>query len=194
MIEMKRLLSFRGSAALFAAKLCFAVGRDKRFAAVPPASIADKSGGVLMHSTEKHSFSANRAAEPLTRRAAPILFEFLLVLIFFTAATGQTPTPTPDEPMPVPPSFNKPLPPLPDASRIGVQAGDEVSLTLDQAIEMALRNNNDIDVSRNDVRIAEFNLKAAKGIYDPLFNSQSFFEKAAPPRRHRRWAALLTTR
>jgi outer membrane protein len=83
--------------------------------------------------------------------------------------------------MPVPPTFTKPLPPLPDASRVGVVTGDELPLTLGQAIEMALTNNNDIDVSRNDVRIAEFNLKAAKGIYDPLFNSQSFYESRTTP-------------
>lgn len=94
---------------------------------------------------------------------------------------GQIPTPTPDDPMPSAPSFNKTLPPLPDMSRVGVTTGDELSLTLDQAIEMALKNNNDIDVSRNDVRIAEFNLKAAKGVYDPVFNSQSFYESRTTP-------------
>jgi HAE1 family hydrophobic/amphiphilic exporter-1 len=103
------------------------------------------------------------------------------VLALCGGTRSQTPTPTPDEPMPVPPSVNKPLPPLPDTRRIGVVAGDELSLTLEQAIEMALRNNNDIDVSRNDVRIAEFNFRAAKGIYDPLFNSQSFYESRTTP-------------
>jgi HAE1 family hydrophobic/amphiphilic exporter-1 len=102
-------------------------------------------------------------------------------LVLAKTADCQLPTPTPDEPMPTPPSFNKPLPPLPDASRIGVSIGSELSLTLEQAIEMALRNNNDIDVSRNDVRIAEFNFKAAKGVYDPLFNSQSFYESRTTP-------------
>jgi outer membrane protein TolC len=97
------------------------------------------------------------------------------------AAQGQVPSPTPDEPMPTPPSFSKPLPPLPDASRIGVVTGDELSLTLEQAIEMALRNNNDIDVSRNEVRIAEFNLRAAKGVYDPVFNSQTYYESRTTP-------------
>src|SRR5947209_516981 len=54
------------------------------------------------------------------------------------------PSPTPDEPMPVQRSYDKPLPPLPDPTRIGVDATNQLSLTLDQAVEMALRNNNDI--------------------------------------------------
>lgn len=104
-----------------------------------------------------------------------------LTLALYGIMAGQTPSPTPDEPMPVQRTFTRPLPPLPDSSRIGVVTGDELSLTMDQAIEMALRNNNDIDVSRNDVHISEFNLKSAKGIYDPLVNSQSFYESRTTP-------------
>lgn len=108
------------------------------------------------------------------------------VAIFLTAClavAGQTPTPspTPDDPPPTQPSFAKPLKPMPSAERVGVNIADQLSLTLDQAIEMALKNNNDIDTSRNDVRIAEFNLRAARGIYDPLLNSQTFFESRTTP-------------
>jgi outer membrane protein TolC len=182
-INLTRLCG--GSAALLAAKLCFAVPRGKYFAAAPPPCAGSGSGGeAARHGwrpLEKHSFSANKAAQP--QRAA--IFTPIFVLILVVGAFSQTPTPlpspTPDEPMPVPPTFNKPLPPLPDMSRIGVVTGDELSLTLDKAIEMALRNNNDIDVSRNNVRIAEFNFKAAKGIYDPLFNSQSYYESRTTP-------------
>jgi HAE1 family hydrophobic/amphiphilic exporter-1 len=103
------------------------------------------------------------------------------VLCFEGFASAQTPSPTPDEPLPIPRSFNKPLNPLPDASRVGVITGDELSLTLAQAIEMALGNNHDIEVSRKDVHIAEFNFEAANGIYDPLFNSQSYYESRTTP-------------
>jgi len=102
-------------------------------------------------------------------------------LALYGISAGQIPTPTPDEPLPVQRTFTRPLPPLPDSSRIGVVTGDELSLTMDQAIEMALRNNNDIDVSRNDAHIAEFNLRAAKGVYDPLFSSQSYYESRTTP-------------
>lgn len=83
--------------------------------------------------------------------------------------------------MPVQRSFDKPLPGVPDPSRVGVSLADQLSLTIEQAVEMALRNNNDIDVSRNNVRIADFNVQAAKGIYDPFLNSQTFYESRTTP-------------
>lgn len=70
---------------------------------------------------------------------------------------------------------------MPSVERVGVDAANGVSLTLDQAIEMALKNNNDIDVSRNDARLADFGLGAARGIYDPLLNSQTYYESRATP-------------
>ncbi len=102
-------------------------------------------------------------------------------LIFAVGAFSQTPTPTPVEMTPTQPTFAKPLPPMPDATRIGVRLGEDLPLTLEQAIEMALKNNNDIDASRNDARIAEFALRAARGIYDPLVNSQTYFENRTTP-------------
>jgi len=54
-------------------------------------------------------------------------------------------------------------------------------LSLEQAIEMALRNNNDIDISRNDVQIAEFNLRAMQGVYDPVLGSESYYESTTIP-------------
>lgn len=70
---------------------------------------------------------------------------------------------------------------MPDATRVGVDISSDLSLTIEQAIEMALKNNNDIDASRNDVRIAEFALRAARGLYDPLVNSQTYFESRTTP-------------
>jgi HAE1 family hydrophobic/amphiphilic exporter-1 len=56
-----------------------------------------------------------------------------------------------------------------------------LSLTLEQAIELALKNNNDIDASRNSVQIAEFNLRGARGIYDPLIEGQSYYDSTSTP-------------
>src|SRR6185295_15692208 len=42
-------------------------------------------------------------------------------------------------------------------------------------------NNNDIDSSRIDVKIAEYNLTAARGVYDPLLSSESYFESRTTP-------------
>jgi HAE1 family hydrophobic/amphiphilic exporter-1 len=104
----------------------------------------------------------------------------LLAIFCFSSAFGQTPAPTP-EPTPVQPTFATPLKPMPDPSRVGVNTADPLSLSLTDAIDMALKNNNDIDVSRNDAQISDFNLKAAKGIYDPFFNSQTFYESRTTP-------------
>ncbi len=54
----------------------------------------------------------------------------------------------PTEPPPVAPNFVAPVRPLPSAERVGVDALNQLSLTLDDAIRMALQNNNDIDSSR----------------------------------------------
>ncbi len=83
--------------------------------------------------------------------------------------------------MPVAPKFDTPVRPLPSAERVGVDADNQLPLTLDQAIEMALKNNNDIDTSRNDTKIADFNLKGARGIYDPLLTSSDYYEKLVTP-------------
>lgn len=83
--------------------------------------------------------------------------------------------------MPVQPDFAVPVRPLPNTERVGVSSDDQLSLTLEQAVEMALQNNNDIDASRNNVEIADYNLRGAKGIYDPLINSETYFESRTTP-------------
>ena len=87
----------------------------------------------------------------------------------------------PSEPPPIAPNFEAPLRPLPSAERVGVDLANQFPLTLEEAITLALRNNNDIDTSRNDVQIAEFNLKGARGIYDPIISSESYYESTTIP-------------
>ncbi|MEO7659047.1 MAG: TolC family protein, partial [Pyrinomonadaceae bacterium] len=99
-----------------------------------------------------------------------------------SAQTPQvSPTINPDDAPPVQPSFAVPVRPMPSLERIGVDADNQLSLTMEQAIEMALRNNNDIDASRNTVTISDYALRGIQGIYDPLINSQSFYESRATP-------------
>ncbi len=119
----------------------------------------------------------------------------LLSFIFGAFAVGQDPSPPPpivsseglpaavlpDDPPPVAPNFEAPTRPMPSAERIGVDNANQLSLTLEEAVEMALKNNNDIDASRNDVQIAEFNLKGARGIYDPLIGGESYYESLSTP-------------
>ncbi|MBL8124810.1 MAG: TolC family protein [Blastocatellia bacterium] len=118
-------------------------------------------------------------------------------LLIAGSVSAQTPEPTvtpspiptiavapavlPDEPPPVAPNFKAPLRPLPSAERVGVDNANQLSLTLEEAIEMALKNNNDIDASRNSVQIAEFNLRGARGIYDPLIEGESYYDSTSIP-------------
>ncbi len=115
------------------------------------------------------------------------------------AAIGQDPTPTPTptpiplptpfipdaqlpaDPPPIAPTFQAPPRPLPSSDRVGIDLADQLSLSLEQAVELALRNNNDIDTSRNDVQIAEFNLRGARGVYDPQLGSESYYESLTIP-------------
>jgi outer membrane protein len=64
----------------------------------------------------------------------------------------------------------RPVPPLPSLERVGVISSDTLSLSLNDAIRRALENNNDIESSRSDVRIAEQTLIGLRGVFDPVFN------------------------
>lgn len=55
-------------------------------------------------------------------------------------------------------------------SRVGVQTAQPLTLSLQDAIRRALENNNDIEVSRGDVRFQETQVRSLIGIYDPVFS------------------------
>jgi HAE1 family hydrophobic/amphiphilic exporter-1 len=71
--------------------------------------------------------------------------------------------------------------PLPDQSRVGVDVDRQQPLSLRDALSMALENNKDIEVARQGVRIAEFDLRSAQGAYDPRFTTGAFYERAENP-------------
>lgn len=110
-----------------------------------------------------------------------VVFLFLGILLAAGQTPTPTPTPTPDEQPPVQPNFQSPVRSLPSAERVGVNLADQLSVTLAQAIEMALRNNNDIDASRNVAQIAGLDLRGARGIYDPLVTSDGYYESLTTP-------------
>ena len=97
---------------------------------------------------------------------------------------AQTDTPSgANEPLrePVIPQFQaKPLPPVPSLSRLGV-GSDSVPLSLNDAIKRALENNNDIEVARDDVRIAETQLRALEGVFDPIFAITPQYDRRISP-------------
>jgi outer membrane protein len=121
----------------------------------------------------------------------------ILACSFCVAVLGQDAEPTPvpqrvppkivppadlpDDPAPVAPNFEAPLRPLPSSERVGIDNARQLPLTLEEAIRLALENNNDIDASRNDRQIAEFNLRGSRGVFDPLIAAESYYESATIP-------------
>lgn len=73
-----------------------------------------------------------------------------------------------------------PVPPVPDLSRVGV-AGGGLPLSLNDAIRRALGNNDSIEISRDNVRIAETTLRSLQGVYDPIINITPQFSQATTP-------------
>src|SRR4051794_35947190 len=64
-----------------------------------------------------------------------------------------------------------------DVSRVGVQTAQPLPLSLNDAIRKALEGNNDIEISRDDVRFQETQLRSLLGIYDPVFRAQPIFTR-----------------
>lgn len=96
-------------------------------------------------------------------------------------SAGVAPAVLPDDPPPVAPNFQAPVRPLPSAGRVGVDVTDQLPLSLAEAITLALQNNNDIDSSKISVKMAEFDLRAVQGIYDPVISSQNYYERRTTP-------------
>ena len=131
---------------------------------------------------------------------------YILILFVFAAAAstalGQdtTPTPTPT-PSPIPvvtdkqdvaPENLKGVPAiatdyqsldrsLPDLGRVGVDMLQPRSLTLRDAIELALVNNRDIEVSRKTETMAEYDLQSARGVYQPRLSGQVYYDRSTVP-------------
>ncbi len=122
------------------------------------------------------------------------LYILISVLFFanFIYAQDATPTPTvsptpivkPENLENVPqiaPNFESDKKELPDLGLVGVDMTQQKPLTLKDAITLALENNKDIEVSRQNVRIAEFDLQSIRGVYEPRLSGQTFYERATVP-------------
>ena len=135
-----------------------------------------------------------------------LFFAIILFVSGFGTAFGQTPTPTitpsptpvaaatpvvddkqevtPEKLQGVPviaPNYSSDDRSLPDLGRVGVDMTDQRPLTLNDAITLALENNKDIEVTRKNVKIAEYDLLAARGVYEPRFRGQTYYERATVP-------------
>jgi outer membrane protein TolC len=82
---------------------------------------------------------------------------------------------------PVAPGFRASTGPFPELNRVGVDMAEQRPISIREAISMALANNKDIEVARQNVRIAEFDLQGARGAYDPRFSSLSYYERTETP-------------
>ncbi|MBV9927322.1 MAG: TolC family protein [Acidobacteria bacterium] len=94
---------------------------------------------------------------------------------------GAKANPLPADPPAVAPNYEATERELPSVERVGVEAGEPLSLTLEEAIRLALENNNDIEATRLDVAVSEHELTAARGAYDLRFSSETSFEHAETP-------------
>ena len=59
--------------------------------------------------------------------------------------------------------------------RVGVQQSQTLPLTLNEAVRRTLENNNDIEVTRDDVRFQETQVRALLGVYDPVLTFSPLF-------------------
>jgi len=64
-------------------------------------------------------------------------------------------------------------------NRVGVQTGQPIPISLNEAIRRSLESNNDIEVSRGDVRFQETQVRSLSGVYDPVFTFSPNFSRSS---------------
>ena len=79
------------------------------------------------------------------------------------------------------PEYRAEQKPLPELGRVGVDMNRQKPLPLSEALSMALANNKDIEVARENVKIAEFDLEGTQGAFDPRFSALTFYERVKTP-------------
>lgn len=128
---------------------------------------------------------------------------FYLISLLILAACGTslraqdaspTPTPTPvvndvqvstpEEIKGVPsiaPNYRSDSRSMPDLGRVGVDMTQQRSLTLRETVELALENNKDIELTRKSSRSAEFDLRSARGFFQPRLTAQTYWDHSTTP-------------
>src|SRR5438552_5426068 len=132
-------------------------------------------------------FSAT-SAETSASSAVKFFLICTLLCLLKAPARAQEPSPTPSpqqQTLSVPSIATdyraNPNKPLPSLNRVGVDTAEQKPLALREAITMALQNNKDIEVARDNVKIAEYDLLTVRGAYNPKFSAQSYYEKIKTP-------------
>ena len=80
-----------------------------------------------------------------------------------------------------PPNYDNTPRPLPAPDRVGVDLTDQTPLSIEDAIRLALENNNDIEIAGSDVKTAELNLTIANGAYVPQVVGETYFRRSTVP-------------
>jgi HAE1 family hydrophobic/amphiphilic exporter-1 len=70
--------------------------------------------------------------------------------------------------------------PAPEA-RIGVDESNPMALSLQEAVEMALVRNREIEVERINTQQAGYDVDAAEGVFDPVVNSVNYYDRTTNP-------------
>ncbi len=121
------------------------------------------------------------------------LFSLLIILLIlpglsfktFAQQPAASPEPSPAiQQLPVPavaPDYRAEQKPLPEIGRVGVDMNRQHPLSMREALSLALENNKDIEVARENVKIAEFDFKGSQGAYDPRFSTTAFYERLKNP-------------
>lgn len=66
-------------------------------------------------------------------------------------------------------------------TRIGVDTNKRTPMTMREAVTLALENNRDIAIERENVKLNEWDVKASLGVYDPTINAALNFERRNLP-------------
>jgi outer membrane protein len=99
------------------------------------------------------------------RQFASLVMALTCALLISLTAIAQTPVP-PQQPTQQPTVQSPQSPPIPERS-IGLEQDKVVRWTMREAILAAYENNLDIELEKTNVRMAQWNVLAAQGVYDP---------------------------
>lgn len=123
-------------------------------------------------------------------------FHIFILLAAGAAANAQSPDPSPTpfstdrsgdpaeavKGVPsIEPDFRSDKRTLPELGRVGVDALQQRPMTLAEAIEAALSNNRDVELTRKNARISEFELAATRGFYQPRLTGQAYYDRNTTP-------------
>lgn len=128
-----------------------------------------------------------KLSQSIVRRIFTVVCSLFLAASFSAAHAQQTePTPAPPKDMQlqvpaVAPNYRADQRPLPELGRVGVDAGLQHPMSIQDALALALENNKDIEVARDNVKISEFDLQGSRGAYDPKFSTTAFYERIKNP-------------